>query len=150
VTFGWCGPSLALAVPGPPVGATLWTNHPDTVPSHPYDPANQWPSLLVYTHDGRLTIDNGPAEQAIRPPAVGRNNWLHVGGHGGLRPAAVLLSLAASVRRHGVNPWAYFRHVLSELPARPRGTDPTDLLPDAWRRSRGRPPRGRYNATAPS
>jgi transposase len=35
--------------------------------------ANQWPSLVVYVRDGRLTIDNGPAEQAIRPLAVGRN-----------------------------------------------------------------------------
>ncbi len=66
---------------------------------------NQWPSLVIYTRDGRLTIDNGPAELAIRPLSVGRNNWLHIGGDGGLMPAAVLLSVAASVRRHGVNPW---------------------------------------------
>jgi len=73
--------------------------------------ASQWPSLLVYTRDGRLTTDNGPAEHAIRPLAVGRNNRLHVGGDGRLRPAAVLLSFAASVRRHGANPWAYLKHV---------------------------------------
>jgi len=61
--------------------------------------------------------------QAIRPPAVGRKNWLHIGDDGRLRPAAVLLSLAASVRRHGVNPWAYYRHVLTELPSRPEQAD---------------------------
>jgi transposase len=33
---------------------------------------NQWPTLGVYLADGRLTIDNGPAEQAIRPLCVGR------------------------------------------------------------------------------
>jgi Transposase IS66 family len=44
---------------------------------------NQWPSLVVYTRDGRLTIDNGPAEQAARPLAIGRRNWLHVAGDGG-------------------------------------------------------------------
>jgi len=93
---------------------------------------NQWPSLVVYTRDGRLTIDNGPAEQAIRPLAVGRNNWLHVGGDGGLRPTAVLLSLAASVKRHGINPWVYLTHVLTELPARSPGTELTNLLPDEW------------------
>jgi hypothetical protein len=96
---------------------------------------NQWPSLLVYTRDGRLTIDNGPAEQAIRPLAVGRNNWLHIRGDGRLRPTAVLLSLAASVRRHGVNPWAYLKHALTELPNHPAGADLTDLLPDRWARS---------------
>jgi hypothetical protein len=98
---------------------------------------NQWPTLGVYVTDGRLTIDNAPAEQAVRPLAVGRNNWLHIGGDGGLRPTAVLLSLAASVKRHGVNPWVYLKHVLTELPARPAGADLTDLLPDGRSRSRG-------------
>jgi transposase len=96
---------------------------------------NQWPSLVVYTRDGRLTIDNGPAEQAIRPLAIGRRNWLHIAGDGGLRPTAVLLSLAASARRPGINPWAYLTHVLTELPARPLGAGLADLLPDGWARS---------------
>jgi hypothetical protein len=39
---------------------------------------------------------------------------LAAAGDGGLRSAAVLLSIAASVKRHGVNPWAYARHILSE------------------------------------
>jgi transposase len=96
--------------------------------------ANQWPALVEYVRDGRLTIDNGPAEQAIRPLAVGRRNWLHVGGDGGLRPTAVLLSMAASVKRSGVNPWAYLKLVLTELPARPAGAGLGDLLPDRWAR----------------
>jgi transposase len=99
---------------------------------------NQWPSLVVYTRDGRLTIDNGPAEQAIRPLAIGRRNWLHIAGDGGLRPTALLLSLAASVRRPGINPWAYLTHVLTELPARPPGADLADLLQDGCARSRAR------------
>ena len=100
-----------------------------------WERSDQWPSLTVYVRDGRLTIDNGPAEQAVRPLAVGRNNWLHIGGDGGLRPAAVLLSIAASVKRHGINPWAYLRHVLNELPARHPGADLADLLPGVWPRS---------------
>jgi hypothetical protein len=47
----------------------------------------------------------------------------------------VLLSLAASVKRHGINPWAYLKHVLTELPARPTGADLADLLPDGWARA---------------
>jgi hypothetical protein len=50
-----------------------------------------------------------------RPPNAGRNNWLHVDG--GLRPAAVLVSLAASVKRHGVNPWTCCKHILAKLPS---------------------------------
>lgn len=100
---------------------------------------NQWPTLGAYLTDGRLTIDNAPAEQAIRPLAVGRRNWLHIGGNGGLQPTAVLLSVTASVKRHGVNPWVYLKHVLTELPARRSGVDLTDLLPDVWARSRAGP-----------
>jgi transposase len=94
--------------------------------------ANQWPTLIRYVEDGRLTIDNSPAEQAIRPLAVGRRNWLQIAGDGGLKSAAVLLSVAASAKRHGVNPWAYLRHILSEKAAREPDADLTDLLPDAW------------------
>jgi transposase len=97
---------------------------------------NQWPTLGVYLADGRLGIDNAVAEQAIRPLCVGRRNWLHLGGDGGLRPTAVLLSICASAKRHGINPWAYLKHVLTELPARPPNADLTDLLPDLWARSR--------------
>jgi hypothetical protein len=88
--------------------------------------------LIRYVEDGRLTIDNSPAEQAIRPLAVGRRNWLQIAGDGGLRCAAVVLSVAASAKRHGVNPWAYVKHILTASAARPRRADFTDLLPDAW------------------
>ncbi|MSR55380.1 MAG: transposase [Gemmataceae bacterium] len=96
---------------------------------------NQWPTWTVDVTGGRLKIDNHPAEQAIRPLAIERRNWLHVGGDGGLNPTAVLLSLAASAKRHAVNPWEYFKHVLTELPARPPNADVGDLLPDNWARA---------------
>ena len=66
--------------------------------------------------------------------AIGRENWLHLGGDGALRPTAVLLSIAASVKRHGLDPWVYLKHALTELPARPAGADLADLLPDRWHR----------------
>jgi hypothetical protein len=94
--------------------------------------ANQWPTLVRYLQDGRLTIDNAPAEQAMRPLAVGRRNWLQIAGDGGLKSAAVLLSVVASAKRHGVNPWAYVRHILSESAARKPDANFSDLLSDAW------------------
>lgn len=45
--------------------------------------ANQWPTLIRYVKDGRLTIDNAPAEQAIRPLAIGHRNGLQIAGYGG-------------------------------------------------------------------
>jgi transposase len=101
--------------------------------------ANQWPTLVRYVLDGRLTINNAPAEQAIRPLAVGRRNPLQIAGDGGLKSAAVLLSVAASAKRHGVNPWAYVRHILSESGARPHAADFSDLLPDAWAQAGANP-----------
>jgi hypothetical protein len=72
--------------------------------------ANPWPTLIRYREDGWITMDNRPPEQAIRPQAVGRRNWLEIASDGGLRSAAVLLSVAALVKRNGVNPCAYVRH----------------------------------------
>jgi hypothetical protein len=100
---------------------------------------NQWPSLVRYLDDARFAIDNGAAERAIRPIAVGRANWLQIGGDGGLATASVLLSVCASARRNRLDPWAYLGHVLSDLPRRASGADLADLLPDRWARRPARP-----------
>ncbi len=92
---------------------------------------NQWASLVRYLDDARFAIDNGEAERAIRPLAVGRSNWLHVGGDGGLKTAAVLWSVCGSAKRHRLNPWSYLRDVLDQLAARSADADVSDLLPDA-------------------
>ncbi len=93
---------------------------------------NQWPSLVRYIDDARFAIDNGEAERAIRPLAVGRANWLHIGGDAGLKTASVLLSVCASATRHGLNPWSYLRDVLDQLASRSSNADVSDLLPVAW------------------
>jgi hypothetical protein len=49
----------------------------------------------------------------------------------------VLLSVAASVKRHGLDPWAYLTHILTELATHSSGANLADLLPDAWAKSRG-------------
>ena len=97
---------------------------------------NQWPSLARYLGDARFAIDNGAAERAIRPIAVGRANWLQVGGDGGLPTASVLLTVCASARRSGSDPWAYLRHVLSALTGRTTGAALDGLLPDEWAKGR--------------
>ena len=96
--------------------------------------ANQWTTLVRYIDDGRLTIDNSPAEQAIRPLAIGRRNWLQIAGDGGLASAAVLLSIAASIKRQGINPWVYVKDILTQCAGRQPESDHTDLLSDEWPR----------------
>ncbi|MGE3806411.1 MAG: IS66 family transposase [Gemmataceae bacterium] len=94
--------------------------------------SKQWPSLIRYVEDGRLSIDNSRAEQALRPVALGRRNWLQIAGDGGLKSAAVLLSIAATAKRHDVNPWVYIKHLLNASAALQPDADHSDLLIDAW------------------
>jgi hypothetical protein len=49
----------------------------------------------------------------------------------------MLLSIAASAKRHQVNPWTYVNDLLMQLPARAADADLTDLLPDEWAKTRG-------------
>jgi len=95
---------------------------------------NPWPSLIRYLNDARFANDNGAAERAIRLLAIGRGNWLHVGGDRGLKTAALLLSVCASATRHHLDPWAYLAHVLSALPTR---SAEDDLPPEVWAKTRG-------------
>ena len=107
---------------------------------------NQWLALCRYTEDGALSIDNNLAERLMKPPALSRKNWLFVGSETGGERAAILLSIIASAKLCGVEPWAWLNAVLRELPLR-RATansastdldkppDLTDLLPDNWLKS---------------
>lgn len=60
-----------------------------------------WTRLLRYSQDGRIPIDNNPVEQAIRPVALGRKNWMLVGSVRVGRAAAVYMSLLATANVRG-------------------------------------------------
>ena len=94
---------------------------------------NQWPALIVYTTDGRLSIDNNVAERAERRAAIGRKNWLFAGHDESAQAQAVLWSLIASAQRHGLDVQLYLRSVLAHLPGLPAEELP-NYLPDAWKR----------------
>jgi hypothetical protein len=63
---------------------------------------NNWDALVRYSSDGDLAIDNNVAERAIRPLVIGRKNYLHMGSDTGGRTAAILYSVIASAKRHGL------------------------------------------------
>jgi transposase len=76
---------------------------------------------------------NNAAERALRPIAVGRNNWLFVGSATGGRTAATLFSFTSTCRRLNLDPFAYLRDVLSCLAAGPLSADELSLLlPHRW------------------
>ena len=60
--------------------------------------------LTVYTSDARLNIDNNPVENAIRPVALGRKNYLFAGSHEAAQRAAMMYSFFNTCRLHHINP----------------------------------------------
>jgi transposase len=92
-----------------------------------------WHRLTAYAEDGRLPIDNNPAERAIRPVAVGRNNWLFFGSERGGQAAANWMSVIATCKRAGVEPFAYLSDILRRLPSAKTGAGVRELLPDVWK-----------------
>jgi hypothetical protein len=91
---------------------------------------NQWEALLLYASDGRLEIDNNSSERTLRPCAIGRKNWLFFGSDRGGETAAICMSVLASAKRHGIEPFAYVRQLLIALSS--ADVDLRSLLPDIW------------------
>jgi transposase len=79
----------------------------------------QWTALGRYLDDGELAPDNSASERALRGVAIGRKNWLFAGSDEGGARAAVLYSLIASAKRHGIEPYAYLRDLFTRLPTHP-------------------------------
>ena len=77
---------------------------------------NEWDKLIRYLDDGRLEIDNNLAENAIRPFVMGRKNWLFSTSVKGVKASANLYSLIECAKINGLEPYAYLRHVFTELP----------------------------------
>jgi transposase len=91
----------------------------------------QWPTLQVYLDDGRVEIDNNLVENAIRPTALGKKNWLFIGdAHAGER-SAIIYTVIESCRRRGLDPYGYLRDVLTRLPQMTNRQIP-DVTPAAW------------------
>jgi hypothetical protein len=87
--------------------------------------------LEVYLQDGRIELDNNLVENAIRPTALGKKNWLFIGDAGAGQRSAIIYTIIESCRRWGLDPLAYLRDVLSRLPNMTNHQIP-EVLPAAW------------------
>ena len=90
-----------------------------------------WPRLGVFLCDGRVEADTNLVENAIRPTAVGKKNWLFVGSKDGGWKAAVFYTLIGNCRQLGIDPRAYIKDMLKTLPDCTSRQLP-ELLPAAW------------------
>lgn len=112
----------------------LETECPNLLPKSPIRQAMEYTlsnftALCRYLESGILAIDNNAAENALRGICLGRRNWLFCGSARGGRAATIHCSLIASCARHGHDPWAYLRDVLTRLPSLLPASDPKTLLP---------------------
>ena len=94
----------------------------------------RWEKLCVYTTDGRLCIDNNPVENAVRPVAIGRKNYLFAGSHEAAQRAAMIYSLLATCRFHNINPYTWLKDVLLRMPDYDV-KNLAELLPQNWKKT---------------
>jgi len=72
--------------------------------------------LQGYLNDGKLEMDNGFIERAIRKFAIGRNNWLFADTTAGADASALFYSLLITAKINGVNPYEALKQIFNELP----------------------------------
>ena len=88
----------------------------------------RWDTLLNYLYDGCLEIDNNLVENAIRPNALGRKNYLFAGSHDAAQRAAIFYSIFGTCKKNNVNPYLWLKKVLEVIPDYP-ANKLVDLLP---------------------
>ena len=91
----------------------------------------RWIALVRCFDDGRLALDNNPAERALRCVAIGRKNYLFAGSDAGGRRAATIYSLIESAKLNGLNPQHYLADLLARIADHPARRI-TELLPWNW------------------
>jgi transposase len=124
-----------------PILETIYTwleaERPKVLPKSPMNEAigyalNHRAALTRPWEAGFLEIDNGASERAMKPVALGRKNWLFAGSDEGGKTAATLMSLCATCKELGIDPFAYLRDVLDRVSTHPASRI-EELLPDRWK-----------------
>lgn len=91
-----------------------------------------WAPLTAHLQHHQTRLDNDLVENAIRPSAIGKKNWLFIGHPDAGQRSAIIYSLVVSCQRHGKDPFAYLRDVLTRLPRMTNQDDLGPLTPARW------------------
>ncbi len=110
---------------------------PKTLPKSPIGKAMGYmlkrkQRMMHYLTDGNLMIDTNLVENAIRPIAVGRKNYLFAGSHEAAQRAAIFYSLFACCKFNEVDPLEWMIDVMKRLPEHPINQI-EQLLPHIWK-----------------
>jgi len=91
----------------------------------------RWEKLCRFTQHACLRPDTNLVESSIRPIALGRKNWMHIGAETALGTASIHASLVNTCKRLGLNPYLYLRDIFIRLGRKDVCID--ELLPDRWK-----------------
>jgi transposase len=91
----------------------------------------QWATLEIFLRNGKVEIDNNLVENAIRPTAIGKKNWLFMGEAGAGQRGAIIYTLIETCRKRSIDPYAYLRDVLTLLPTL-KNSQISEVTPEAW------------------
>ena len=118
----WLKQNLEQTLPKSAIGEAIGYSH------------SLWPKLRAYIDDGKYEIDNNLIENAIRPLALGRKNYLFAGSHKAAQNAAMFYSFFATCKVANVNPLAWLTDVLNRIPDH-KANKLYELLPHNWGKS---------------
>ena len=93
---------------------------------------NRWQKLERFLLDGKIEIDNNLVENAIRPVALGRKNYLFAGNHEAAQRIAIIYSFMACCKMNEVNPHTWLQDVLFRIQEHPVNRI-SELLPHRWK-----------------
>jgi transposase len=92
---------------------------------------NQWAGFTPFLTDGRIELSNNLDENNMRPIAVGRKNYMFKGSPDAAKRGAMIYSVLATAKNHGLEPWGYLRDVLTYVP-RATSSQIRDFSPQCW------------------
>jgi transposase len=117
----WMAEKAKYILPRSPLGEALHY----TIP--------RWDNLLAYLYDGHLEIDNNLVENAIRPNALGRKNYLFAGSHESAQRAAMFYSFFGTCLKNSINSFTWLKDVLERIPSH-KANKLHELLPQNWKK----------------
>ena len=92
-----------------------------------------WTPLTAHLAHGETRLDNNLIENAIRPSAIGKKNWLFIGHPDAGQRSAIIYSIVVSCQQRGIDPLTYLRDVLTRLPRMTTRDDLDALTPARWK-----------------
>jgi transposase len=98
----------------------------------------RWAGLSAYAMHGQVEIDNNLIENAIRPMAIGRKNYLFAGSHQAADMTAAMYSFMACCKKNGVNEFEWLKDVFERIQSI-KQKDLYQLLPNNWEKYRPKP-----------